>query len=162
MQRASRFLALSVIALVALGGCKRKPPVVAAQPPQQTPVSNPTPAPAPPTETCDAACREARDAAARSAVATATAALTATIYFHYDASDITDESRVKLDAKVPVMSQNGTVRIRIAGDREMTFGDVRIRVDPNFALAMHIDTDEANAANLGNGAQGFIDGIQDD
>ena len=55
-----------------------------------------------------------------------------------------------------------TVRIRVAGDREVIFGDVRIRVDPKFALAMHIDTDEANAANLGNGAQGFIDGIQDD
>jgi acetate kinase len=53
-----------------------------------------------------------------------------------------------------------TVRVRVAGDREMVFGDVRIRVDPSFALAMHIDTDEANAANLGNGAQGFIEGIQ--
>ena len=53
-----------------------------------------------------------------------------------------------------------TVRVRVPGDREMVFGDVRIRVDPNFALAMHIDTDEANAANLRNGAQGFIDGIQ--
>jgi len=53
-----------------------------------------------------------------------------------------------------------TVRVRVPGDREMIFGDVRIRVDPNFALAMHIDTDEANAANLRNGAQGFIDGIQ--
>jgi acetate kinase len=53
-----------------------------------------------------------------------------------------------------------TVRVRVPGDREMIFGDVRIRVDPNFALAMHIDTDEANAANLKNGAQGFIDGIQ--
>jgi acetate kinase len=53
-----------------------------------------------------------------------------------------------------------TVRVRVAGDRELLFGDVRIRVDPNFALAMHIDTDEANAANLKNGAQGFIGGIQ--
>jgi len=53
-----------------------------------------------------------------------------------------------------------TVRVRVPGDREMVFGDVRIRVDPNFALAMHIDTDEANAANLRNGAQGFIDRIQ--
>lgn len=53
-----------------------------------------------------------------------------------------------------------TVRVRVPGDREMVFGDVRIRVDPNFALAMHIDTDEANAANLRTGAQGFIDGIQ--
>jgi acetate kinase len=52
------------------------------------------------------------------------------------------------------------VRVRVAGDRELVFGDVLIRVDPSFALAMHIDTDEANAANLKNGAQGYIDGIQ--
>jgi acetate kinase len=59
------------------------------------------------------------------------------------------------------LRDKATVRIRVAGDREVIFGDVRIRVDPKFALAMHIDTDEANAANLGSGAQGFIDGIQD-
>jgi acetate kinase len=60
------------------------------------------------------------------------------------------------------LKDKATVRVRVPGDREMIFGDVRIRVDPSFALAMHIDTDEANAANLGNGAQGFIDGIQDE
>ncbi|PYJ06899.1 MAG: acetate/propionate family kinase, partial [Verrucomicrobia bacterium] len=52
------------------------------------------------------------------------------------------------------------VRVRVTGDRELIFGDVLIRVDPSFALAMHIDTDEANAANVQTGAQGFIDGIQ--
>jgi propanediol utilization protein len=52
------------------------------------------------------------------------------------------------------------VRVRVAGDRELSFGDVLVRVDPSFALAMHIDTDEANAANVQTGAQGFIDGIQ--
>lgn len=52
------------------------------------------------------------------------------------------------------------VRVRIAGDRELVFGDVLIRVDPSFALAMHIDTDEANAAHVQTGAQGFIEGIQ--
>jgi acetate kinase len=54
------------------------------------------------------------------------------------------------------------VRVRVAGDRELVFGDVLVRVDPSFALAMHIDTDEANAANLRTGAQGTIEDIQDE
>jgi acetate kinase len=58
------------------------------------------------------------------------------------------------------LKDKSTVRVRVPGDRQLLFGDVRIRVDPSFALAMHIDTDEANAANLRNGTQGFIDGIQ--
>jgi propanediol utilization protein len=52
------------------------------------------------------------------------------------------------------------VRVRVDGDRELVFGDVLIRVDPSFSLAMHIDTDEANAANVKTGAQGYIEGIQ--
>ncbi len=53
-----------------------------------------------------------------------------------------------------------TVRVRVPGDREVVFGDVRVRVDPNFRLSMHIDTDEGNAANVRTGMTGYIDGIQ--
>src|SRR5262245_48900900 len=54
------------------------------------------------------------------------------------------------------------VRVRVEGDRELVFGDVMVRVDPNFALAMHIDTDEANAANVQTGAKAYIEGIQNE
>jgi acetate kinase len=52
------------------------------------------------------------------------------------------------------------VRVQIAGDRELVFGDVLVRVDPSFKLAMHIDTDEGNAANVKTGAKGYIAAIQ--
>lgn len=52
------------------------------------------------------------------------------------------------------------VMVRIEGERELIFGDVLIRVNPNFRLAMHIDTDEANAASIRTGVEGKIDGIQ--
>ncbi|MBN1796972.1 MAG: acetate/propionate family kinase [Spirochaetales bacterium] len=52
------------------------------------------------------------------------------------------------------------VRIRVEGDRELIFGDVLIRVNPNYRLAMHIDTDEANAAHIAKDTVGYLDGIQ--
>jgi acetate kinase len=52
------------------------------------------------------------------------------------------------------------VRVRVESDRELVFGDVLIRVHPSYRLAMHIDTDEANAANIRTGMIGYIDSIQ--
>ena len=41
-----------------------------------------------------------------------------------------------------------SVEIPTANDRALTFGDVVVRVSDSYALAMHIDTDEANAAGM--------------
>lgn len=52
------------------------------------------------------------------------------------------------------------VRVRVEGDRELIFGDVVVRVNPSYRLAMHIDTDEGNAANIRTGMLGYIEEIQ--
>ena len=58
------------------------------------------------------------------------------------------------------VKDKSTVRVRVPGDRELVFGDVRVRVDENYALAMHIDTDEANSANIRTGVKAFLAGLQ--
>lgn len=55
---------------------------------------------------------------------------------------------------------NYVVRVRVEGERELIFGDVVVRVNPAFRLAMHIDTDEGNAGNLKTGTLGYIEEIQ--
>ena len=41
-------------------------------------------------------------------------------------------------------------------DRALVFGDVVARVSPKYKLAMHIDTDEANAAAVPGSCMGEI------
>ncbi len=55
---------------------------------------------------------------------------------------------------------NNVVRVRLEGERELIFGDVVVRVNPAFRLAMHIDTDEGNAGNIRTGMLGYIEEIQ--
>lgn len=49
------------------------------------------------------------------------------------------------------------VEVRTLTNRAVTYGDVVVRVSPSFKLSMHVDTDEANAAQIErNGCDGFI------
>lgn len=40
------------------------------------------------------------------------------------------------------------VKVDVSGKRDLLFENVLVRVDPSFRLALHIDTDEANAAGI--------------
>lgn len=48
------------------------------------------------------------------------------------------------------------ISVKFDGDRSVTFSEVVVRVHPNFAMDLHLDTDEANAAGLKNGDWGTI------
>lgn len=48
------------------------------------------------------------------------------------------------------------LKVRVAGDRGVVFEQVLARVSDQFALDMHIDTDEGNAANVNTGDFGEI------
>ena len=40
------------------------------------------------------------------------------------------------------------IQVRVMGDKELIFGRVRVRVSPDFKTELHLDTDDANAADL--------------
>ena len=50
------------------------------------------------------------------------------------------------DAEAFGVEDKQIVKVRLNTERPLIFDDVVCRVNPNFALAMHIDTDECNAA----------------
>ena len=49
------------------------------------------------------------------------------------------------------LKDKDTVSVKTSGERGVVFENVLVRVRKDFVLEMHIDTDEANAADLSNG-----------
>ncbi len=61
------------------------------------------------------------------------------------------------DAEKYGLTDKQIVDVKVESDgRALTFGDVIVRVSPSYALAMHIDTDESNAASCVPGMEGDI------
>ncbi len=112
---------LFTIAGLSLAACRKKP------------APAPTPAPTTASPNADSIARAqaerdrlaaeaaARDSAARerarldSILNAARATLNAPVYFDYDAAEIRDDARAALEAKLPILTANAGLRIRVAG-----------------------------------------------
>jgi peptidoglycan-associated lipoprotein len=116
MSRRSRLASLLILAGAVVVACAKPP----------APAPAPAPAAAPSVDSsrirdslanakrmADSASAERERQAA--AVAAARTALVAKIFFDYDKSDITDQGKAILDAKVPVLNSNPGIRIRVEG-----------------------------------------------
>jgi peptidoglycan-associated lipoprotein len=118
-----------VLTIVAVAACKAKP-----APPPAPVASPPAPAPKVNQDSIDAARRAADEAARRAAsdaearrvaaaIAAVRATLAQTIYFDYDKDDIRDDQRATLDAKVPLLTANPALRVRVGGHTDSRGSD---------------------------------------
>jgi acetate kinase len=65
------------------------------------------------------------------------------------------------DAAAFGVKSGDLVDVRVAsGDRQLTFGDVIVRVSDKFVLEMHVDTDEGNAAALATRGDGVLTSVE--
>lgn len=55
------------------------------------------------------------------------------------------------DAKDFGVEDKDRVKIKVSGERGLVFENVLVRVNPEYALEMHVDVDEGNAAGIKNG-----------
>jgi len=104
-----------------------------------------------------AAEEQARAQAAAAALERARAALTAPIYFEYDAANISDEARAALDQKVALLRANPDLKLRIEGNADergseeynLALGIRRAQAARDYITGFGIDG--ARLATLSNG-----------
>ena len=59
-------------------------------------------------------------------------------------------------AKENGLEDGDYIKVRVSGERALIFDQIRVRVHENFDSAVHLDTDEANAALVKTGDEGEI------
>ena len=55
------------------------------------------------------------------------------------------------DAKEFGVKDKDRVKVKVGGERGLIYDNVLVRVNDDYALEMHVDIDEGNAANVTNG-----------
>ena len=126
----TRKLVAPVALLLVVGACSHRPPNTTPEPTSAAP----TPAASP---SQNEAPRRGGDGAVLAGdtrdhdLAAARAALVHAIYFDFDSSAIRDDQRTALENKVPVLSHNNALRIRVEGNT-----DDRGSAEYNIALGM--------------------------
>ena len=124
MQSFDRSVFALIAALTAASACRGKP---APAPGPAAPTS--APGPRVNQDSIDAARRTAEEARAKAAAAeearrtaamlsSVRAELVKTIYFDYDKDEIRDDQKAALEAKIPVLTLNTNIRIRVLGNTD--------------------------------------------
>jgi peptidoglycan-associated lipoprotein len=106
-----------------------------------------------------AADRAAGEAAARmaAAIAAAKAEFAVPVYFDYDKSDIRDDQRATLEAKIPIFQANPDMRIRVAGHTDnrgsdeynLALGQRRAAEVKRYLVARGIAEDRIDVVSFG-------------
>ncbi|MBI4538925.1 MAG: OmpA family protein [Gemmatimonadetes bacterium] len=128
MRRDAKVLVLTAICALGLAACAKKapPPAPAPLTREMAPVRSDADS-----EAAERARREAEARARTEATARARATIEEMIFFDFDRSNIRSDAKTRLDAKIPVLQSNTTVRLRIEGH-----ADERGSVEYNLALGM--------------------------
>jgi peptidoglycan-associated lipoprotein len=112
----------------------------------------PPPAAAAPAPDPDAAAK-----ALAAAIAEMVNTVGAAVYFDYDKSDLRDDAKATLDAKVPILQANKQVRVRIAGNTDelgsdeynLALGQRRAAAAKAYLVARGIDASRIDIVSFG-------------
>jgi peptidoglycan-associated lipoprotein len=164
----ARSLVLFAVAAASLAACHKKKPVVVAPEPTRPPAVN--------QDSIDrerrradsiaqaaARARAVADSLARlaaqrdAALTSARTALTAAVFFDYDAAEIRDDARATLESKLPLLTANSGLRLRIAGHTDsrgsdeynLALGQRRASSVKAFLTERGIDSNRLEIASFG-------------